>query len=177
MDRINAMIAEINAEYAAMGVNVGVTHDASVVGIEGDEDEEEESDSDHEPRPTKRYVSLSRYAVCMQDNRHTLVLVSCHFFYFQHSDAESAPALLLSNMSTPTTGVAVSPPTTRTASLTRSSSDSVPSRTLLSERRRRRRRLIIEGKVRSFAQMLRLRRVSVIGIMKDIANRRSMLGT
>jgi hypothetical protein len=58
VDRINAMIAEINAEYAAMGVNIGVIHDASAVGIEGDENAEEEvdSDSDHEPRPTKRYV-------------------------------------------------------------------------------------------------------------------------
>jgi hypothetical protein len=55
MGRINSMIADINAEYEAMCVNVDVTHDASVVDIEGDEDEDEEdSDSDHEPRPTKR---------------------------------------------------------------------------------------------------------------------------
>jgi hypothetical protein len=58
VDRINAMIAEINAEYAAMGVNVGVTHNVSIVGIEGDEDEEEDSDSDHEPRSSMRYVNL-----------------------------------------------------------------------------------------------------------------------
>jgi hypothetical protein len=57
VDRINAMIAGINAEYAAMGVNVDVTHDAGIVGTEGDEDaEEEESDNDHEPRSSKRYV-------------------------------------------------------------------------------------------------------------------------
>jgi hypothetical protein len=63
VDRINAMIADINAEYAAMGVNIGVTHNTSVVGTEGDEDEEEESGSDHEPRPTKRYVYISINAV------------------------------------------------------------------------------------------------------------------
>jgi hypothetical protein len=58
MDRIDAMIADINAEYAAMGVNVGVTHTTDVAGSEGDEDEDddEESDSGHEPRPSKRYV-------------------------------------------------------------------------------------------------------------------------
>jgi hypothetical protein len=55
-DRINAMIADVEAEYAAMGVHAGVTLDAGVVGTEGDEDEEEDSDSDHEPHPTKRYV-------------------------------------------------------------------------------------------------------------------------
>jgi hypothetical protein len=53
----------------------------------------------------------------------------------------------------------------------------MPSRTLLSERRRRRRCLIIEGMVRSGAQVLRLLRVTVIRIMKEIANGRSMLGT
>jgi hypothetical protein len=57
MDRIKAMIADINAEYAAMGVNVGVTHNTGVVGIEGDEDEDEESDSDHEPQSSKRCVN------------------------------------------------------------------------------------------------------------------------
>jgi hypothetical protein len=51
------MIAEINTEYAAMGVDVGVTRNAGVVGTEGDEDEE--SDSDSEPRPSKRYVNFS----------------------------------------------------------------------------------------------------------------------
>jgi hypothetical protein len=82
VDRINAMIADINAEYAAMGVNIGVTHDASVVGIEGDEDEEEESDSDHEPRSSKRCVNLYIY-VCstvyttMHVDGHTFVIVSC----------------------------------------------------------------------------------------------------
>jgi hypothetical protein len=55
-DRINAMIGDINAKYAAMGVNIGVTLNAGVVGTECDEDEEEDSDSDHEPHPTKRYV-------------------------------------------------------------------------------------------------------------------------
>jgi hypothetical protein len=59
MDRINAMIADINAQYAAMGVNVGITHDASAVGTEGDKAEEEESDSDNGPRSLKRYVYLS----------------------------------------------------------------------------------------------------------------------
>jgi hypothetical protein len=61
MDRINAMIADIEAEYAAMGVHVGVTRDTSIVGTEGDEDEEEDSDSDPEPRLTKRCVNSSRY--------------------------------------------------------------------------------------------------------------------
>ena len=58
VDRIDAMIADINAEYAAMGVNVGVTHTTGVTGTEGveDDDEDEESDSGHEPRPSKRYV-------------------------------------------------------------------------------------------------------------------------
>jgi hypothetical protein len=58
MDRIDAMIADINAEYAAMGVNVGVAHTTDVVGTEGveDEDEDEQSDSGHEPRPSKRYI-------------------------------------------------------------------------------------------------------------------------
>jgi hypothetical protein len=58
VDRIDAMIADINAEYAAMGVNVGVTHTTGVIGTEGveDDDEDEESDSGHEPRPSKRYV-------------------------------------------------------------------------------------------------------------------------
>jgi hypothetical protein len=67
MDRINAMIADINAQYAAMGLNVGITHDASAVGTEGYEDvEEEESDSDHEPRSLKRYVYLSIYMYAVQ---------------------------------------------------------------------------------------------------------------
>jgi DNA-binding transcriptional MerR regulator len=57
-DRINAMFAEINAEYAAMGVNIGVTRNAGVVGTEDDEDEESDSES-HESRPIKRYVNLS----------------------------------------------------------------------------------------------------------------------
>jgi hypothetical protein len=81
--RINAMIADINAEYAAMGVNVGVTHNTGVVGIEGDEDEDEESDSDHEPRSSKRCVNLyisvcSTVYTTMQVDGHTFVLVSCH---------------------------------------------------------------------------------------------------
>ena len=63
VDRINAMIADINAEYAAMGVHAGINHDASVVGINDHEEEEEESDSDHEPRPIKRYVYISIYTV------------------------------------------------------------------------------------------------------------------
>jgi hypothetical protein len=57
-ERIKAMIADINAEYATMGVNVGVTHDAGVVGTEGDEDAEEDTDS-HGPRSSKRYVHFS----------------------------------------------------------------------------------------------------------------------
>jgi hypothetical protein len=47
MDRINAMIADINAQYAG------------AVGTEGDKAEEEESDSDNGPRSLKRYVYLS----------------------------------------------------------------------------------------------------------------------
>jgi hypothetical protein len=58
VDCINAMIAEINTEYAAMGVDVGVTRNAGVVGTEGDEDAEEDTDS-HEPRPSMRYVNFS----------------------------------------------------------------------------------------------------------------------
>jgi hypothetical protein len=43
IDRINAMIADVNAQYSAMGVNVGVSHDAAgVVGTDGDEDVEED---------------------------------------------------------------------------------------------------------------------------------------
>jgi hypothetical protein len=57
MDSINAMIAEINAEYAA---SAGINLDASVVGIKDHEDEKEESDShSHESRPSKRYVNFS----------------------------------------------------------------------------------------------------------------------
>jgi hypothetical protein len=96
-DRINAMIADINAEYAAMGVNVGITHDTGVVGTEGDDDEEEGNDSGHEIPLSERYVYLSRYAAYMRDNMHMLVLFSCHIFIlfiFLYSDAESALALL-----------------------------------------------------------------------------------
>jgi hypothetical protein len=59
VDRISAMMADINAQYAAMGVNaVGVTHDAtSIVGTD-DEDEDEDGDSNHEPRASRRYVSF-----------------------------------------------------------------------------------------------------------------------
>jgi hypothetical protein len=98
---------------------------------------------------------------------------------FPHTGAGSASvlALLPSNRSATTTGVAASPPTTHMASLARSSSDSVPSKTLLSERRKRRRFLINEGRMRSSAQMLRLRRVNEIRILKGGTNRRSMLGT
>jgi hypothetical protein len=59
VDRINVTIADINGQYAAMGVNVGVTHDAVgvVAGTDDDEiKEEEESDSDHEPRQSKKFV-------------------------------------------------------------------------------------------------------------------------
>ena len=57
IDRINEMIADINAEYAALGVNVGVTHTTDVVGTKDDENEDdEESDNGHERRPSKRYV-------------------------------------------------------------------------------------------------------------------------
>jgi hypothetical protein len=171
-DRINAMIADIHAQYAAMGVNVGVTHDTGVVGTEGDEDvEEEENDSDHEPRSSKRYVYFHA------NNQDIIGFVPSALLLFPHADAESTPALLPSNRSATTTGVAASPPTTRTVSLSRPSPDSVPSRTLLSKIRRRRSCLLREGVVRSSAQMLRLRRVSVIKRMKDIVNRRSMLGT
>jgi hypothetical protein len=63
-ERINAMIAEINAEYAAKGVIIGVTHNAGVVSTEDDQDEDSDSDS-HESRLIRRYVYLSihRYAV------------------------------------------------------------------------------------------------------------------
>jgi hypothetical protein len=57
MDCINAMIAAIDAQYAAMGVNVSVAHDvgAGIVGAEGDEDEEmEENDGNHEPQRYER---------------------------------------------------------------------------------------------------------------------------
>jgi hypothetical protein len=57
LDRINAMIADIYAQYAAMGVNVGITHDADVVSTE-DENAEDEDGND-KPRPSKRYVNLS----------------------------------------------------------------------------------------------------------------------
>ena len=52
MDCINAMIADIEAEYAAMAVNDGTTRDADLVGTE-DEDEEE-SDSDSESQSSEK---------------------------------------------------------------------------------------------------------------------------
>jgi hypothetical protein len=53
IDRINAMISDIKAEYATMGV--GITRAIGAFGTEGDEEaEEEESDSGNEPRQSKR---------------------------------------------------------------------------------------------------------------------------
>jgi hypothetical protein len=57
MDSINSMIAEINAEYAAMDVNISVTRISTDDGTDGDEDEEEKSDN--EPRTSKRYVDFT----------------------------------------------------------------------------------------------------------------------
>jgi hypothetical protein len=142
IDRINAMIADINAQYAAMSVNVGTTHDADVASTKYDEDdEEEESDGDNEP--SRRYVRYYRQymplfvAAVMSTGTSQLVITP--------TDAELAPALLPNSKFISTTGAAVSPPTTRTALLTRYSPDSVPSRTLLSVRRRRRGCFIREG--------------------------------
>jgi hypothetical protein len=62
VDRINAMIVDINAEYATMGVSTHAGHDTGIAGTERDDDsEEEEHDSDHEPQSSKR--SSKRY-VC-----------------------------------------------------------------------------------------------------------------
>jgi hypothetical protein len=56
IDCINAMIADIYAQYAAMGVGTGITHDADVAGTKDEEDaEDEDGDGDHEPQPSKRY--------------------------------------------------------------------------------------------------------------------------
>jgi hypothetical protein len=63
VDRINAMFLEINAEYAAKGVNIAVIHNAGVVGTEDDENAEDSDSDSHESRPSKRYVYLPIYAV------------------------------------------------------------------------------------------------------------------
>jgi hypothetical protein len=84
--------------------------------------------------------------------------------------------LLFSSKSSSDTGAIVSPLTTDTASLTRPSPDSVPSRTLLNERRRRRRCLIIEEGMIIIAQMMSMQRVNAIERIIEIAYRRSMLG-
>ena len=53
IDYINTMIADINTQYAAVGV-YGLPHNA---GAEGDEDEDEDGGSDQGMRPSRRYVS------------------------------------------------------------------------------------------------------------------------
>jgi hypothetical protein len=82
VDCINTMIADIIAEYAAMGVNA-IVRDAGVIGTEGDEDAEEEDsdgdherDSDHEPRPSKRYVYPQVGASMLQ----SLIFRSCTIY-------------------------------------------------------------------------------------------------
>jgi hypothetical protein len=140
-----------------------------------DEDGSDSEEEDSDDRPSKRYVSMFNCHVvsnvCLRECLHPLLLDP------SHTGAESAPTLLPCCKSITTTGVVMSPPTTRTGSLTRPLPDSVQLRTLLSERMRRRSCFIIEGIMRSIARMLRQRRVNEIIRMKEIANRRSMLGT
>jgi hypothetical protein len=78
VDCINAMIADINAQYPVIGVNVGVAHDAtSIVGTD-DEDEEEDGDSNHELRASRRYVSF-HYRLTFDPREYTLFgPVSCN---------------------------------------------------------------------------------------------------
>jgi hypothetical protein len=193
--RGNAAIAmeHVDAEVASDDrvKEEALAGDEADVGEAGEEEEEEGDDSDSsdgededgsdseeedsDDRPSKRYVSMFNCHVvsnvCLRECLHPLLLDP------SHTGAESAPTLLPCSKSITTTGVVMSPPTTRTASLTRPLPDSVQLRTLLSERMRRRSCFIIEGIMRSIARMLRQRRVNEIIRMKEIANRRSMLGT